>query len=352
MRRLAAAVATLSVALILAACGGGGGDGGGSGGGGGGGDNPPPGGISLDARTSAATATAQSSSNACAAVQPFYWEVGDVSGRIASGSVPGNNGNPVYTSTTLMPIASASKWIYGAYVVQLRHGQLTDDDVTFLTFRSGYTNFTRCLPDQTVDGCVAYQSNGVHSNVTDGLFSYGGGHMERHASLIGLGPLDNAGLAAAIESQIGTDVAPFAYSQPQLAGGVITSADAYAVFLRKILSGALLMKGALGTHAVCTNPATCALAHNTPIPASESYHYSIGHWVEDDPVNGDGAFSSAGAFGFYPWIDASKVWYGIVARRDTSDTSDPGDPDSAGHGFASAQCGQLIRAAWIQGIAR
>ena len=251
-----------------------------------------------------------------------------------------------------MPIASASKWLYGAYVVQLRQGQLSDSDITFLTFRSGYTHFTRCLPTQTVDECVAYGNNGVHSDVTDGLFSYGGGHMEKHASLIGLGSDDNAGLADAIRSQLGSELTPLVYSQPQLAGGVVTNADTYATFLRKILAGDLLMKAALGTNAVCTNPATCAQANNTPVPETESYHYSIGHWVEDDPTNGDGAFSSAGAFGFYPWIDASKSWYGIVARRDTSGTSDPGDPDAGGHGFASAQCGQLIRSAWIEGVAR
>ena len=350
---LARMAAALALALGVAACGGGGsGDSGsGSGGGGNGPGNPPPGEVTLQARIDAATATAQSSRNACAPIQPFYWEVGDASARLGSGSVPSNAGAPTYTGSTVMAIASASKWLYGAYVVQLRQGQLSDEDIKFLTFRSGYTNFARCLPGQTVDGCVAYLNNGVYTAVNDGYFSYGGGHMEKHASLNGLGPMDNAALGAAIQSQLGSDVA-IAYSQPQLAGGVYTSADAYAVFLRKLLSGQLLMKAALGTHAVCTNPATCAQARNAPIPQSESYHYSIGHWVEDDPVNGDGAFSSAGAFGFYPWIDAGKSWYGIVARRDTSGTSDPGDPDAAGHGFASAQCGQLIRAAWIEGVAK
>lgn len=307
----------------------------------------------LNTRIAAATATAQSGSNACAPIQPFYWEIGDQTGRLGSGSVPASGGNPAYTSTTLMSIASASKWLYGAYVVQLRQGQLSESDIAFLTFRSGYTNFTTCLPTQTVDECVAFANNGVYSAATDGLFSYGGGHMEKHASLIGLGAQADAGLADAVRSQLGSDLRPLVYSQPQLAGGVVTNADSYAIFLRKILSGALLMKAALGTHAVCTNPATCTQAHNTPVPQTESYHYSIGHWVEDDPRNGDGAFSSAGAFGFYPWIDATRSWYGIVARMDTSGTNaDPGNPDAGGHGFQSAQCGQLIRAAWIQGVAR
>jgi len=343
-------VAAAWFALLAGACGGGDGDSGA------GGTQPPPGPIDTNARIAAATATAQSSSNACAPIRPFYWEIGDQTTRMASGSVASNNGSPTYTSSSVMSIASASKWLYGAYVVQLRQTQsaeLTDEDIKFLTFRSGYTSFSRCLSSQTVDGCVNYLLNGVHSNATDGLFSYGGGHMEKHASVIGLGALDNAGLAAELKAKLGSDIAPLVYSQPQLAGGVVSSADAYAVFLRKILSGALAMKAALGTHAVCTNSTVCPLqAHNAPVPPSESYHYSIGHWVEDDPNNGDGAFSSAGAFGFYPWIDASKTWYGIVARKDDSDINDPDNPDSAGHGFASAQCGQQIRAAWIDGVAR
>lgn len=303
---------------------------------------PSPPFISNAQRVSAATTTAQNTSNACASVQPFYWEVGDKSARLASGSVQTGTGAPVYTSASIMSIASASKWLYGSYVVQRRQGLLTADDIKFLTFRSGYTNFSICLSDQTVDDCVAYQRNGVYSNATDGKFSYGGGHMEKHASLNGLGALNNARLAAEIQSQLGTDIS-LSYSQPQLAGGVFTSADAYAVFLRKILSGSLLMNAALGTQAVCTNPTTCppGEAINTPVPTTESYRYSIGHWVEDDPVSGDGAFSSAGAFGFYPWIDVSKTWYGIVARRDVAET---------GNGFQSARCGQLIRKAWVNGV--
>ena len=300
--------------------------------------------VSMDQRISAATSTARSTTNNCDGIRPFYWEVGDKTQRLASDSVQSGGGSPVYTATTIMSIASASKWIYAAYVVQRRQGRLPDDDIKFLTFRSGYTNFSNCLPGQTVDDCVAYQQNGTYSAFTDGKFSYGGGHMEKHASLIGLGALNNAGLAAEIRSQLGTEIS-LGYSQPQLAGGIYTNADAYAAFLRRILTGSLLMNAALGTNAVCTNPTTCpaGTAVNTPIPTTESYHYSIGHWVEDDPVNGDGAFSSAGAFGFYPWIDASKSWYGIVAREDATGT---------GSGFASAQCGQLIRKAWITGVAQ
>lgn len=291
------APAALFAAVALGGCGGGGDSGS---------PAPAPAAPTDAQRSAAATSTATSATNACAPIVPFYWEIGDRNARIASGSVNGAAGSTAYTASTLMSIASASKWLYGAYVVQKRNGALTDDDIKFLNFRSGYTDFSTCLQTQSIDGCIAYQNNGVHSAATDGYFAYGGGHMENHASrAMGLGPLLNAGLASELRSQLGTDVSLF-YTQPQPAGGVATTADDYARFLRKLLGGQLQLGALLGTHAVCTNPATCSTALRTPVPATESWHYSLGHWVEDDPAVGDGAFSSAGAFGFYPWIDASK----------------------------------------------
>jgi hypothetical protein len=337
--RTARNAAALTVALLAAACGGGGDSG-----------TPAPAptgpptgtGPTTAERTAAATTTAQSASNACAAIRPFYWELGDQTAAMASGSVNDTVDTTVYTATTRMSIASASKWVYSTYYVQKQNGVLSDTDIKFLNFTSGYTSFTMCQQDQTVQECVDSGTNGQYSAATDGLFSYGGGHMEKHASLVGLGPLANGPLATEIGTQIGTDVA-LLYTQPQLAGGIVSSADDYARLLRKILAGSLKMHDALGTHAVCTNPLTCPTAANTPVPSTESWHYSIGHWVEDDPVVGDGAFSSAGAFGFYPWIDATKTLYGVVARSSSTGT---------GNGFDSASCGRIIRKAWVTAVAQ
>lgn len=316
-------------AILLAACGGGGPDAGSPG------APPPPPPPDNAARIAAATATAQSSSNACAAIRPFYWELGDRSAALTSGAVGGN----AYGPGTTMNIASASKWLYGAYVVQRRAGVLSAEDIKHLTFRSGYTRFALCLPAQTVDGCLNYLNNGAYVPASDGRFDYGGGHMQKHASLMNLGGMNNAALAAELRSQLGADIA-LAFSQPQPAGGVVSTPADYARFLRKLLDGTLALGSRLGSQAVCTNPLTCPTADGTPVPTTESWHYSLGHWVEDDPQVGDGAFSSAGAFGFYPWIDAARTHYGIVARE-----------AGAGSGEASANCGRLIRKAWVTGVA-
>jgi hypothetical protein len=282
----------------------------------------------------AATSTAQGNS-LCNAVRPFYWEIGDGNATLASASV--GAGAPVAADT--MPIASASKWVYGAYVTELRAGTLTAADIQFLTFRSGYTKMgpLSCNGAATVDTCLSIGTNGVQDPAAVDKFFYNGGHMQRHAHDIGLGGFTSAALTTEVQSKIGDF--GFVYASPQPPGGIATSADGYAQFLRKILRGELRMANKLGTNSVCANQAACADALSSPIPTSETWHYSIGHWVEDDPTVGDGAFSSAGAFGFYPWIDRTKTWYGVLARVTVG-------PES---GYESAQCGRLIRKAWVTG---
>jgi hypothetical protein len=306
---------------------------------------PAPTSPTLAQRSAAATATAQSSSNACAPIRPYYWEIGDRTQPLASGSVNAPGNATTYTASSVMSIASASKWLYGAYVAEARGGTLTSDDIQFLTFRSGYTGLVPvgdCLPGDTVAACVARNDNDVQTVAQVGKFFYNGGHMQKHASLaapgVALGAMDNAALATEMRRLLGNDI-NLSFTQPQPAGGVRTSANDYALFLRKLLNNQLRLGALLGSHKVCTNPATCTDALSTPITNGLDWHYSLGHWVEDDATRSDGAFSSAGAFGFYPWVDVSKTWYGIVARSDTF-----------GGGNESADCGALIRRAWVTGV--
>ena len=288
----------------------------------------------------AAIATANSSSNACSAVRPFYWEIGDASGARVSGTVTSSTDPTVYTASTRLSVASASKWFYSTYFVQRSGGALSASDVKFFNFQSGYTSSGfSCAGGalQTVQECVDQGNNGVYNPADDGKFSYGGAHMEKHAAVNGLGGLNSTSLATEVRSQVGNEIV-LSYFEPQLAGGMVTSAADYAAVLRKIVRGELRMRDALGTHPVCTNPATCANADFPPTPPGESWHYSVGHWVEDDPVVGDGAFSSPGVLGFYPWIDRTKTTYGVLARNSGL---------SLGNGaIASIYCGRQLRKAW------
>jgi hypothetical protein len=313
----------------------------------------------LQQRTDAATTTA-SSNTACTSITPFYWEIGDASGLLASGTGGDNSAGPP-DSGTLMLIASASKWIFSTYVVEKQNGVLSASDIKYLNFESGYTNFSSCSTASTVSSCLGEAgtnggTNGDYISGTDGKFFYNGGHMQVLANALGLGTDNNAALATDIKSIIGANVA-LAYIQPQLAGGGLTTPANYAQFLRNLLAGNYShMLGLLGSNAVCAhaNSTDCPSAIYSPVNQSapgvlsndisdEAWHYSLGHWVEDDPSTGDGAFSSPGAFGFYPWIDQSKTYYGILARFDAVHAS---------AGVASTFCGRLIRKAWTLGQAQ
>ncbi len=304
----------------------------------------------LQQRVNAATATASANPDCQqSTLGDFYWEVGDAKGPLASGSAGTTVG-----ATTVMPIASASKWLYSAYVVQQRQGAPLASDIPYLNFTSGYLLADAggpgsCQQTDTVSSCLSVtNSNPTASPAAIGKFAYDSGHMEVHANnAMGLGSDGDKGLNAtvlALDFGSGVTATAATYTQPLLAGGVATSASTYGVFLRQILAGGLKIGGLLGADKVCTNPpptGTCATAVSSPITV-ESWNYSLGHWVEDDPAVGDHAFSSAGAFGFYPWIDSRKTYYGILARN----SGVTGNFE----GYRSAQCGRLIRQAWLTGV--
>jgi hypothetical protein len=293
-------------------------------------------GVSMAERHSAASTTA-STNPACAPAEvgSFRWEIGDANGALGAGQV----GAGAPAADLRMNIASASKWVYAAYVVQ-KVG-IRASDRPYLNFTSGYGEFLPvCGLSDTVNDCLVRGGTGQDPTRV-GLFAYGGGHMQRHAvAEMGLGGLDSAALAIELQAQIGQH--GMAFSQPELAGSIVASSDGYASFLRRMLKGELALAQSLGTQRVCANPdAAGCNAVTSPISGTEDWGYSLGHWVEDDPVVGDGAFSSPGAFGFYPWINADRTLYGVLAREDFSSEA----------GFKSALCGRLIRQAWATGVA-
>ena len=187
----------------------------------------------------AAARNAAETSAACAAIQPFYWEIGDEAAALVSGSVGGTK----YTVSTQIPIASASKLTWGAYIVERFKADLTAVDMPRMTMRSGYTSFSNCVGALTVGGCLNIGTNGQHNAADDGFFTYGGGHFQEYAANLGLGLLTNASLAAEMQSKLGADI-NIKYEDPDLAGGINVTPGDYARLLRKIIDGTL----ALGRH--------------------------------------------------------------------------------------------------------
>jgi hypothetical protein len=308
----------------------------------------------------AAEHTAQNNTS-CTALQLFYWEIGDAQGALASGSSTQTGGTAVTAATKLL-YASASKWIYGMYVVQNRGGaaNLSAVDAKFLNFTSGYsymdtlTQSATCSAPATgadsINYCLTLPSStpgktyASHNPATDGVFDYDGGHEENHAGQLQpeINSLDTSQLGAAIIAGLNVPGVNLRYNQPLLAGGIFASANDYSALLRAVLDGRLGMLDALGTHAVCAWVGPGCDAASSPA-VSVKWHYSIAHWVEDDPVSGDGAFSSPGAFGFYPWIESNKKFYGVISRYAAAN-------GEIQNGLASSQCGHALRAAWETGL--
>ena len=292
---------------------------------------------------------------------PFYWEIGDEDATHARSGFAGigapGNGDP-------MAIASASKWVYAAYVAEKFGGSLSAYDIRFLTMSSGYVGMgeNQCNPSvstgpQTVDQCLAKATNGTYFPALDGSWIYNSGHFENHAVHAGTGGSGNVlDLGAYDENDLGLEFTStlhhlFLFAQPLLAGGMVTTPARYAAFLRDILRNDLQISGLLGTNARCTNnsdplhPCPTTIASNgNPVHSELYWNYSLGHWVESDPdhpdaENGDGSFSGGGSRGFYPWVDSSKQWYGIVARDAQRSLVE--------EGWNSYRCGARIRLAWI-----
>ncbi len=335
----------LALPAALAACGGGGNSNS---------EAPPP--VGGDAKVEAATQTALNNA-ACRAITSFYWEIGDVSRVLASGT--GGVGGPAVTATTTMNVASASKWVYGMYATEKRGAAGLDPvaDVRFLNFTSGYSNFT--LPScpglaGTVDECLAGSRGELNAaEAAAGTYHYNSGHMQKHASNLGLGDLTATGFATEVINTLKANDPTLSlnlsYFDVQPAVAMNTDATNYARLLRKMLVGSpapLRIASLLGRtdDQACTlTRAPCNAAYS---PTDLGWHYALGHWVEDDAATvaaNNVAYSSAGAFGFYPWVNRDRTLYGIVAREETGGTQE---------GFASAACGQQIRLAYVTGIAR
>ena len=299
-------------------------------------DGSAPTTIDNTAKISAATLTANTNS-ACTAIHPFYWEIGDSSNTIVGATA----GGTVPVSSTVIQIGSASKLIFASYLIQKRSGILSSNEIKGLTFTAGYSTFSDCIGQLTVGSCYSGLTAFVPAN--DNKFYYGGGHMQKLAAVdLGLAALGPVGLGTELSNFIGTDVG-LSFNFPQPAGGAQITASGYSILLRKILQQNLMMYSYLGSSSVCTNIASCSSSVSTPIPSSESWSYSLGHWIENDPIVGDGAFSSSGRFGFYPWISSDKKLYGVLARENLVDPSAY---------WKSTLCGRLIRKAYVAATAQ
>lgn len=304
--------------------------------------------IALGYDTAAATAAANSA--VCDDARPFYWEIG---ASIGAPLVSGQVGGSTYARTTVLPLASASKWVFAAYVLERYSGLPSGSGgatiVNALNMKLGYTglNDLLCQINVFVSGCFTVGSNDDYDAAADGHYFYNSGHgqyVASNSSLLNLGAKTRNTLFTEVDSYLNLG-SSFSYGNLPLSSGLNGNAADYATFLQKIMDSTYILSGYLNYSPVATYPCDAGLSGCTPL-GSVDFHYSLHHWIEDNTGGtlsngktlnaGDGAHSSPGAFGFYPWITADMQYYGILATE-----------GEAGAFNDTIPCGQAIRAAFL-----
>ncbi|MBC3908601.1 hypothetical protein [Undibacterium umbellatum] len=307
-------------------------------------------------RLAAATVAAKNAANTdpmCTTdkLGDFYWEIGNASDNAPI--VYSSQGTGSVNSSSYFNIASASKWIFGAYVLekkgidQVRGISALKDGLRFM---SGYTGFNEdaCIGKQNVTACYIAGMNGKTGQAnpdTVNKFDYDSGHDQKLANVdLGLGNFTAAQLDAEYQNTIGLSTGfHMAALDPLMAGGMMGTATDYALFLKKIMKQDLEIGRYLGDQAVCALPSACPgkVVYSPILLLNEPWTYSYNHWVESEKGNGSiDAYSSPGKWGFYPWISADKKYYGILSRH---------DKEIGAYG-ASVKCGRQIRKAFMNAL--
>lgn len=240
-----------------------------------------------------------------------------------------------------IPIASSTKWVTSSILLRLVSQNLLSLETTtgkvlgwkgekgqitlkqLLNFTSGLPENIRCIrnPFQSLETCVEkiYKDN---TPLTKNQFDYGSTHMQvaaRMAEVVTskswneivrqefVKPLD-------LKSEIAFYTLPrrFTGRQPLAAGGMAISYDDYLTFLSQMVSGNYLSEDLQKKQRQRVFSDETVIGHS---PYKESnYEYGLGVWRECDPKScaSEPMISSAGAFGFYPWIDRGAENYGAL----------------------------------------
>ena len=259
---------------------------------------------------------------------------------------------------TVVSIASASKWLTSATIMTLLDDGLmslddtpadyfdwwTDDpadprsQVTvsmLLSFTSGFNvdmGELRCLrliaSRTTNENCTRQIYDYGLDSEPGTAFSYGGAHMHILGAMaeVATGQTFNQIFLERIAEPLGmsdaTYLADASEDNPQPAGGFVSTANDYALFLQSLLNRDLF-SDELYDILLSDHTSDVEFLY-VPDSVSERYgiwHYAYGSWLECDVVgwspdcDDNQIFSSGGAFGWFPWIDLESGTFGIVGQE-------------------------------------
>ncbi len=258
-----------------------------------------------------------------------------------------------YNDSTVVPIASATKWPTSALIMTMvDEGLLSLDDTVAtylpefgagllaqitlgqcLSHTSGLPGESPLISDGTITLAEAVRQIAAAGLRTDAQgqpvipgtdFCYGGVSMHvagRVAEVVAGVPYATL-LAQRVTGPLDMGSTTFVLGtldNPRIAGGLGSSLPDYENFTRMLLArgqhdgGSFLTALSVATiidDRVSGAPATCIP------PTADRAAYGVGCWID---IVGPGGFthqaSSPGAFGFNPWVDVRRGYHGIVMIR-------------------------------------
>jgi CubicO group peptidase (beta-lactamase class C family) len=259
-----------------------------------------------------------------------------------------------YTADTRIPIASASKWLTAAAIMNLVEAGALRLDAPISQYLPQFTGakaritlrqllaFTSGLrPDPictshasfTLASCTDWIASRPLAAPVGTQFRYGSGHLvvaARIAEVVTGRPWVTV-FYEQVARPTGLGSTFFAGgANPNPAGSALSSLSDYTRFLRMIWNrGVIDGRRVLAASSVAemerdqTNGA--AMVGASPHRKDLGSRYGLGEWYDAlGPAPGAYEVNSPGAFGFHPWLDRSRDVYGVYAVLDQAQDAEAG----------------------------
>lgn len=258
-----------------------------------------------------------------------------------------------FSASTAYPVASASKWLTSATILQLTEQGLlalddrpqdylsfwTDDSADprsrvtldqLLSFTAGFhrpPGQPGCIGDETIAlrDCVEQLYDAGIDAEPGTTYYYGPTHMQVAAAMaeVATGQSWSEVVRLTLVDLLGLSAATtFAGGNPRASGSATSSAVDYAEFLRAQLAGDFLGASLDTLIAERLSGVTIVSRPSTVEDNNVDWYYGLGLWRECDQPVWDASceslrrISSPGAFGWYPWIDLDEGYYAVLAMQE------------------------------------
>ncbi len=266
-----------------------------------------------------------------------------------------------FTVDTPVLIASANKWLTGATIWRLieqgvlsrevRPHQFVDfwtndaaDPRSMITLdmllglSSGFNNSPiqkECIgnPLYSLYDCVRVLYEGGVDTQPGEVYSYGPEHFQM-AAFVASEAMAGQSFQAIMDEELfaplgmssATSYASKNNDNARYSGGIHSTAADYSKFLRALLAGDAFndLNGFIEDRTANT------VFNYRPDGVEENgldWHYAFGFWIECDSVpfdpecNNKPTVSSPGAFGFTPWVDLERGYWGVIAFEGGGESS-------------------------------